>query len=104
MPKLPTIEREHQRRGGLAQIIELLEYKGEMIYMDFITGLPRSHKLHDSIWVIIGRRTKSAHFLPVNTTYLTEDYATLYLQEVVRLHGVQFSIIPDKGAELTAQF
>ena len=72
--------------------------------MDFITGLPRSYKQPDSIWVIIGRMTKSAHFLRVKTTYLAEDYATLYVQEVVRLHGVQVSIISDRGAELTAQF
>ena len=56
--------------------------------MDFITGLPRSCRQHDSIWVIVDRMTKSAHFLLVKTTHTAEDYAKLYLQEVVRLHGV----------------
>jgi len=95
---------ENQRPGGLAQNIELPKWKWEMINMDFITGLPRSHRQHDSIWVIVDRMTKSAHFLPVKTTHSTEDYAKLYLQEVVRLHGVPVLIISDRGAQFTAQF
>ncbi|WMV32150.1 hypothetical protein MTR67_025535 [Solanum verrucosum] len=76
----------------------------EIINMDFITGLPRSRRQHDSIWVIVDRMTKSAHFLPVKTTHSTEDYAKLYIQEVVRLHGVPVSIISNRGAQFTAQF
>ena len=72
--------------------------------MDFITGLPRSRRQHDSIWVIVDRMTKSAHFLPVKTTHSAEDYAKLYIQEIVRLHGVPISIISDRGAQFTAQF
>ncbi|KAH0695075.1 hypothetical protein KY285_022172 [Solanum tuberosum] len=68
--------------GGLAQKIELSEWKWFMINMDFITGLPRSRMQHDSIWVSVDRMTKSAHFLPVKTTHSTEDYAKLYIQEV----------------------
>ncbi|WMV46948.1 hypothetical protein MTR67_040333 [Solanum verrucosum] len=48
--------------------------------------------------------TKSTHFLSVKTTHSTEDYARLYIQEVVRLHGVPVSIISDRGAQFTAQF
>ncbi|KAH0636311.1 hypothetical protein KY290_036738 [Solanum tuberosum] len=64
--------------------------------MDFITGLQRSRRQHDSIWVIVDQMTKSSHFLPIKTTHSTEDYAKLYLQEVVRLHGVPVSIISDR--------
>ncbi|KAH0775071.1 hypothetical protein KY290_012208 [Solanum tuberosum] len=81
-PNCQQVKVEHQRPGGLAQSIELPEWKWEMINMDFITGLPRSRKQHDSIWVIVDRMTKSAHFLPVKTTNSTEDYAKLYIQEV----------------------
>jgi len=88
----------------MAQDIELPEWKWEMINMDFITGFPRSRRQHDSIWVIVDRMTKSAHFLPVKTTHSAEDYARLYIQEVVRLHGVPVSIISDRGAQFTAQF
>ncbi|WMV07709.1 hypothetical protein MTR67_001094 [Solanum verrucosum] len=53
-----------------------------MIIMDFITGLPRSHRQHDSIWVIDDRRIKSAHFLPIKTTHSAADYTRLYIQEL----------------------
>ena len=95
---------KHQRPGGMAQNIELSEWKWEMINMDFITGLPRYRRQHDSIWVIVDRMTKSAHFLPVKTTHSTEDYARLYIQEVVRLHGVPISIISDRGAQFWKSF
>ena len=88
---------EHQLPVGLAQNIELSKWKREMINIDFITSLPRSRRKHGSIWVIVNIMTKSAHLLPVKTTYLAEDYAKLYLQEVVRLHGVLVSIISDRG-------
>ncbi|KAH0720379.1 hypothetical protein KY285_005181 [Solanum tuberosum] len=103
-PNCQQVKVEHQSPGGLAQNIELLEWKWEMINMDFITCLPRSRRQHDSIWVIVDRMTKSSHFLPVKTTHSVEDYAKLYLQEVVRLHGVSVSIILDRGAQFTAQF
>ncbi len=72
--------------------------------MDFITGLPRSCRKFDSIWVIVDRLTKSAHFLPVRATFTAEDYAGLYIREIVRLHGVPVSIISDRGAQFTANF
>ena len=56
--------------------------------MDFITGLPRTRKQHDSIWVIVDRMTKSTPFLAVKTKNLAEDYVNLYINEIVRLHGV----------------
>ncbi|WMV54974.1 hypothetical protein MTR67_048359 [Solanum verrucosum] len=59
---------------------------------------------HDSVWVIVDRMTKSAHFLPVKTTHSAKDYARLYVQEVVRLHGVYVLIILDRGAQFTPRF
>ncbi|WMV24530.1 hypothetical protein MTR67_017915 [Solanum verrucosum] len=85
LPKCPNCQQgklEHQRPGGLAQRIELPEWKWEMINMGLITRLPRSRRQHDSIWVIVDRMTKSAHFLPVKTTLSAEDYAKLYIQEI----------------------
>jgi len=72
--------------------------------MDFITSMPRSHRKFDFIWVIVDTLTKSAHFLPVRATYTTEDYAKLYIKEIVRLHRVPVSIISDHRAQLTAHF
>ena len=72
--------------------------------MDFIIGFPRSRRQHDSVWIIVDGVTKSAHFLPVKTTYSAKKYSKLYLQEVVRLHEVPISIISYRGAKYTAQF
>ena len=72
--------------------------------MDFITGLPLTHQGHDSIWVIVDRLTKSAHFIPVNTSYLAGKYAELYVSQIVRLHGIPRSIISDRGPQFIAHF
>ena len=65
---------------GLAQNIELLKWKWEIINLDFIIGLARSRMQHDYIWVIVDRMKKSAHFLLVKSTHSTEDYVKLYIQ------------------------
>jgi hypothetical protein len=72
--------------------------------MDFIVGLPNTSQKHDSIWVIIDRLTKTAHFLPVHTTYSAKKYAEVYLDQIVRLHGVPKTIISDRGAQFIARF
>ncbi|KAH0781790.1 hypothetical protein KY290_001388 [Solanum tuberosum] len=82
-PNCQQVKVEHQRPGGLAQNIKIPEWKWEMINMDFITGLPRSRRQHDSIWVIVDKMTKSTHFLSVKTTHSAEDYAMCYIQEVI---------------------
>ena len=83
------------------QCINLPVWKQDMNNMDSITDLPRTLQKFDSIWVIVDRLTKSAHFLPVKTTYTTEEYARLYVKEIVWLHGIPISIISDKGAQFT---
>ena len=52
---------------------------------------------NDSIWVIVDRLTKSAHFISVKVTYNAEKLAKIYVSEIVRLHGVPLSIISDRG-------
>jgi hypothetical protein len=59
----------HQRQAGLLYPLKIPEWKWEEIGMDFITGLPRTSKGYDSIWVIVDRLTKVVHFIPVKTTY-----------------------------------
>ena len=79
-------------------------WKWEEINMDFVIGLPPSQRHHDSIWVMVDRLTKSDHFFPGHTSYTDEDYARLYIRELVRLHGVPLSIISDRGTQFTSQF
>ena len=72
--------------------------------MDFVVGLPRTTGQHDSAWIIVDRFTKSAHFLPVKTTYTVEQYAELYVKEIVRLHGAPRSIVSDRDPTFTSKF
>jgi hypothetical protein len=89
---------EHQKPAGLLQPLPLLEWKWEEIgVMDFVTGLPQTQKGNDSIWVIIDRLTKVAHFIPVKTTFRGATLARIYLKEVVRLHGIPRKIVSDRG-------
>ena len=72
--------------------------------MDFVVGLPRSRDGYDSIWVIVDRLTKSAHFLPVKATYSVAKLAKLYVKHIMCLHGVLVSIVYDRGSVFTSQF
>jgi hypothetical protein len=72
--------------------------------MDFIVGLPNTSQRHDSIWVIVDRLTKTAHFLSVHTTYNAKKYAKIYMDQIVHLHGVPKTIISDRGAQFIARF
>jgi hypothetical protein len=72
--------------------------------MDFITGLPTTPKGNDSIWVIVDRLNKSAHFLAVKTTFQPPQYAKKYIAEIVRLHGILKTIVSDRGSQFTTHF
>jgi hypothetical protein len=60
------------------------EWKWEEIAMDFVVGLPRTQSSYDSIWVIMDRLTKVAHFIPVKTTYSGLQLAKLYMSRIVK--------------------
>jgi hypothetical protein len=72
--------------------------------MDFIVGLPLTGRKFNSIWVIIDRLTKSAHFILVHTFYMAEKYAELYISCILCLHGVPKTIISDRGPQFVARF
>ncbi|GJS43331.1 putative reverse transcriptase domain-containing protein [Tanacetum coccineum] len=98
------VKAEHQKPSGLLQQPEILEWKWEKITMDFVSGLPRTPSGYDSIWVIVDRLTKSAHFLPMKKTDSIEKLAQLYLKEIVCKHGVPTSIISDRDSLFTSRF
>jgi hypothetical protein len=72
--------------------------------MDIIVGLPRTSRGYNSIWVIMDRLTKSAHFIPVATTYRVGQYAELYISHVVGYHGIPMAIISNRGSIFVARF
>ena len=90
--------------AGLLQALSVAAWKWEEISMDFIIGLPTTRKGNDSIWVIVDRLTKLAHFLPVRALYRPHEHADLYITEIVKLQGIPKTIISDRGPQFTAHF
>ncbi|KAD7116916.1 hypothetical protein E3N88_04184 [Mikania micrantha] len=82
------VKAEHQKPSGLLEQPEIPLWKWEKIAMDFITMLPRTSSGHETIWVIIDRLTKSAHFLPMRETFTMDRLARLYINEIVVRHSV----------------
>ncbi|GJY43989.1 putative reverse transcriptase domain-containing protein [Tanacetum coccineum] len=76
----------------------------EGIAMDFVTKLPRTSGGHGTVWVIVDRLTKSAHFLPMREDYKMDRLARLYLNEIVTRHGMPISIISDCDSRFTSRF
>ena len=72
--------------------------------MDFMVGLPKTSEGCDTIWVIVDRLTKAAHFISIRMTYTLEKLAELYVANVVRLHGVPVSIVSDRDSRFTSNF
>ena len=72
--------------------------------MDFVVGLPLIGRKHDSVWVVVDRLTKLAHFLAVRTDYALDKLVELYIKEIVRLHGIPISIISNRNPRFTSRF
>jgi hypothetical protein len=98
------IKAEHQKPAGMLKPLAIPEWKWEHIAMDFVTSLPKTVTRLDTIWVVVNRLTKSAHFLPIKTTYDMSLLAKEYVSEIVRLHGVPVSIISNRDPHFTSRF
>ena len=98
------VKASHLRPAGLLQPLTIPSGKWVDISMNFIVGLPKTAKGYDSIWVVVDRFTKSAHFIPVKAGYKSPQYAKLYIARIVSLHGVPKTIISDRGSQFVARF
>jgi hypothetical protein len=98
------VKAEHQKPSGLLQPLPIPVWKWDEVSMDFITGLPRTQSGHDSVWVIVDRLIKVAHFIPVRTNYGGDKLAKLYIERIVKLHGVPKRIVSDRGPQFTLRF
>ena len=98
------VKAELQVPSGLLQSIRIPEWKWDRITMDLVVGLPLIRRKHDSIWVMVDRLMKSAHFLPVRIDYSLDKLTELYIEDIVRLHGTPVSIISDRDPRFTSRF
>jgi hypothetical protein len=92
------------KSAGVLQPLSIPMWKWDDISVVFIVGLPLTARKKDSIWVIIDRFTKTAYFIVVHTTYSVLKYAELYMDQIVRLHGIPKIIISDRGTQFVARF
>nr|GEY95508.1 putative reverse transcriptase domain-containing protein [Tanacetum cinerariifolium] len=95
---------EHQKPSGLLVQPEIPQWKWDNISIDFVTKLPKTQSGNDTIWVVVDRLTKSAHFLPMKETDPMNKLARLYLKKVVTRHGIPVSIICDRDPRFTLNF
>ncbi|GKF88590.1 reverse transcriptase domain-containing protein [Tanacetum coccineum] len=98
------VKAECQKPSGLLVQPEIPMWKLERITMYFITKLPKTSNGHDTIWVIIDRLTKFAHFIPTRETDSMENLTRLYIKEIVSRHGVPISIILNRDSHFTSRF
>jgi hypothetical protein len=92
------VKADYMKPGRLLQPLSIPGWKWEDISMDFIVGLPMMARKFNSIWVIVDRLSKSAHFIPVHTNYNVQKYARIYIDRVLCLHGILKTIISDRGS------
>ena len=98
------VKAERVKIPGKLQPLDIPRMKWECISMDFITSLPKVAGNFDSIFVVVDRLTKVAHLISTRTTATASDIATLFVKEIVRLHGVPVQIISDKDVKFTSKF
>ena len=104
MSVVSTSKVEHQVPFGLLNPLPIPQWKWDDITMDFISGFPLTQRKHDSVWVIVDRLTKSAHFLPILLDYSMDRLAKIYGSEIFRLHGIPLSIVFDCDPRFTSRF
>jgi IS30 family transposase len=98
------IKANYMKPGGLSQPLTIPEWTYDDISTDFIVGLPLTARKFDSIWVIVDRLSKSAHFIPVHTRYVVQRYAEIYVALMLCLRGVLKTITSDRGSQFVARF
>ena len=97
-----AIRSEHQKPPRTFHPLPIPEWKWEHITIDFVVGLPRTQADYNAICVIVDRLTKSVHFLAIQNSFSLDKLTKLYINEIVKLHGVSVSIVLDRDPQFTS--
>ena len=98
------VKAEHQVLSDFLNPLKIPQWKWDNITMDFVSSFLLTQKKHDYVWVIMDKLTKSAYFLPVQLDYSMDLLAELYVNEIVKLHGILISIVSDRDPQFTSRF
>jgi hypothetical protein len=93
-----------QKPAGLLQSLPIPSKKWESVGMDFIVGLPCTEAGHDAIMVVIDRLSKLTHLIPTVTDATAPDVAELFVNHVVKLHGMPDQVVSDRDPKFTSVF
>ena len=78
------------------QPLDIPVWKWEHVSLDFVIGLPKTRRKNNTVWVIVDRLTKSAHFLQMRVNLPLQQLVELYVSEIVQLHRVPVTIVYDR--------
>ena len=98
------VKAEHQVPSGLLNPLPIPQWKWDNITMDSVSSFPLTQRKHEAVWVIVEKLTKSVRFLPVRLDYSMDRLAELYVNEIVRLHGIPLSIVFNCAPWFTPRF
>jgi hypothetical protein len=98
------VKAEHQLPAGLLHPLPVPEWKWETISLESITSFPRTQKQNDSIMLVIDKLSKSAHFIPLKSTFKAINIAEIFMKEIFRLHGIPKTVISDRDVKFTSTF
>ncbi|XP_058727100.1 uncharacterized protein LOC131598524 [Vicia villosa] len=104
VPELMKSTLEEGHRSGLSIHPDATKMYQDLKKLFWWFSLLKTAKGNDSIWVIVDRLTKSTHFLLMRINHSLQRLMQMYIEEIVRLHGISSSIVSDRDPRFTSRF